>query len=166
MTRELSVAFGIVLGLVLSTPATSAAQITDELDTYWAEASRTVAEGDFEAYAALYHPDAVLVSLGSGNSHPIADALSGWEQYFVDTREGRADASVEFRLTRRLHDATTAHETGIFRFTFEPEDGDPTEATVHFESLLVKKDGKWLMVMEYQKQPATEAEWEAAAESS
>lgn len=165
MTRKLSVVFGIVLGFVLSTPSMSAAQITDELDAYWAEVSRTVAEGDFDGYAALYHPDAVLVSLGSASSRPIADALAGWEQGFVDTKEGRATASVKFRLTRRLHDATTAHETGIFRYTLEPEEGESVDALVHFEALLVKKKGTWLMVMEYQKEPATKAEWEAAGSS-
>ncbi|MBK5099232.1 MAG: hypothetical protein JJE01_15745, partial [Gemmatimonadetes bacterium] len=44
----------------------------------------------------------------------------------------------------------------------EPEEGDEVIAQVQFEALLVKKDGKWLMVMEYQKGPATDAEWAAA----
>lgn len=162
MTRPLSSVLTLALGLVVATAAPSAAQITDELDAYWAEVSRTVAEGHFDGYAALYHPDAVLVSLGSASSHPIADALADWEQGFVDTREGRATASVEFRLTQRLHDATTAHEAGIFRYTLEPEEGESVDALVHFEALLVKKDETWLMVMEYQKEPATKAEWEAA----
>ena len=33
---------------------------------------------------------------------------------------------------------------------------------LHFEALLVRKDGAWQIVMEYQKHPATDAEWEAA----
>ena len=70
-------------------------------------------------------------------------------------------ASVEFRFTRRLHDGVTAHETGIFRYTVEDPDGGSNAQFVHFEALLVNKGG-WKMVMEYQKAPATEAEWEAA----
>lgn len=151
------------LVLLPGVAAPAAAQVTVELDAYWADVSRTVLEGDFEGCADLYHPDAVLVSLGSGTSHAIAEALEGWEQYFVDTREGRVEASVEFRFTQRLHDATTAHETGMFRYRLEPVDGEPVDAIVHFEGLLVKKDGEWLMLMEYQKDPATEAEWEEAA---
>jgi ketosteroid isomerase-like protein len=147
--------------LVLALPATAPAQVTTELDAYWAEGSRTVVEGDFEGYAAIYHPDAVLVMLGTG-SVPIEAALAGWKQLFVDTREGRAEAEVEFRLTQRLNDATTAHETGIFRYEFRPDEGEAQVALVHFEALLVKRDGKWLMVMEYQKEPATEEEWAAA----
>ena len=34
---------------------------TAELDQYWEALSKTVAEGDFEDYAAAYHPDAVIV---------------------------------------------------------------------------------------------------------
>lgn len=163
MSGRIAARVAAALGLLLASTAPVAGQVMDELDAYWAEASRTVAEGDFEGYAALYHPDAVLVSLGSGTSVPIAEALAGWGQYFVDTREGRAQASVEFRFTQRLHDASTAHETGIFRYGLEPAEGEAVDAIVRFEALLVKKDGRWLTLMEYQKEPASEAEWEAAA---
>ncbi|MBT8477396.1 MAG: nuclear transport factor 2 family protein, partial [Gemmatimonadetes bacterium] len=123
--------------------------------------SRTVAEGDFDGYARLYHPDAVLVAGGSG-SLPIEKALAGWKQGFDDTRDGKAEAGVDFRLSIRVNDETTAHETGIFRYTLESADAEAVVALVHFEALLVKKDGRWLMVMEYQKEPATDAEWDAA----
>jgi len=152
------------LAVLALSPSLTHAQTIDELDAYWAELSRTVEEGEFEGYAALYHPDAVLVSLGSGTSYPIAQALAGWKQGFDDTAAGRAEAGVDFRLTQRLNDGTTAHETGIFRYTFSPEGGETTVAPVHFEALLVKQDGEWLMLMEYQKGMATEQEWEAAAE--
>ncbi len=151
----------LALFCLLLVPLGVNAQVTDQLDAYWAEVTRTVEEGDFDGYAALYHPDAVLVNLGSGNSYPISQALAGWEQGFVDTREGKGTASVSFRFTQRLHDATTAHETGIFRYTYTPQGGEQTVAQVHFNALLVRKDGVWLMLMEYQKQPATAEEWDA-----
>ena len=153
-----------VLGLALLSPGGIGAQVTAELDGYWAEVARTVEEGDFQGYARLYHPDAVLVSLGSGTSYAIGQALAGWEQGFLDTREGRAEASVTFRFKQRLHDEATAHETGIFRYTLKPKDGNETVAMFHFEGLLVRRGEGWLMVMEYQKQPATEAEWGALKE--
>jgi len=152
-----------LLGLILFFPPVVESQVSTELDDYWAEISRTVEEGDFEGYSRLYHPDAVLVSLGSGSSYPIARALDEWEQGFLDTRAGRVEASVAFRFTQRLHDETTAHETGIFRYTVEPEDGSQTVVMVHFEGLLVRKDGAWLMMMEYQKHPATEEDWQTAS---
>jgi len=148
--------------LFLFTPVTAESQVVAELDAYWAELSRTVADGDYEGYARLYHPDAVLVSLGSQSSYPIAQALAGWKQGFLDTQAGNAEAGVAFRFTQRLHDETTAHETGMFRYTFTPADGTPGVALVHFESLLVRKDGEWLMVMEYQQAAATDEEWQAA----
>ena len=143
--------------VLLALPATAGAQVATELDAYWADVSRTVVEGDFEGYADLYHPDAVLVMLGRG-SVPIGEALAGWKQLFVDTSDGKAVAGVEFRITERLSDATTAHDTGMF----EPEEGEGAVSLVRFEALLVKRDGRWLMVMEYQKEPATDAEWAAA----
>lgn len=141
--------------------ADARAQVTAELDAYWAEVARTVQEGDFEGYAALYHDDAILVSLGSANSYPIAQALEGWEQGFMDTREGRVEASVEFRFSQRLNDETTGHETGIFHYRLVNGAGEVSESRVHFEALMVKKDGAWLMLMEYQKEPATPEEWNA-----
>lgn len=42
-----------------------------------------------------------------------------------------------------------------------PEQGQPRDDYVHFEMLLVKRNG-WKLLMEYQKGPATEEEWDAA----
>lgn len=88
---ELNLALSVVGGLLVSIPAAGYSQVTEELDAYWAEASRTVVEGDFEGYSVLYHPDAVLVSQGS-ETMAIGDALDGWKQLFDDTKEGRATA--------------------------------------------------------------------------
>ena len=155
--RLLLVSCCLLTGLL---PSTAAAQV-DELDAFWSEVSRTVSEGDFEGYSATYHPDAVLVSSSSNESYPIAQALAGWKPGFDDTKDGRLSAGVDFRFTQRLHDGNTAHETGIFRYWSQTGDADPVVAMVHFEGLLVRKDG-WLMAMEYQKSPATFEEWEAA----
>jgi len=154
--RRLSVA----LLLLLATTAIAApAQTAQELDAYWVEVSRTVASGDFEGYSALYHPDAVLVS--GTTSVPIAQALSNWAAGFAETREGTSTPQVDFRFTERRHSETTAHETGIFRFTAQTPGAEPVVQYVHFEALMVKTTG-WLMLMEYQKSAATEQEWEAA----
>lgn len=146
--------FGIAAALIALTSPGLDAQITAELDAYWAEVSRTVAEGDFDGYAATYHPDAVVI-FGMA-SQPISAALAGWKQGFDDTRAGRMTASVHFRFSERRNDATTAHETGIFRYA----GGDGEPQYLHFEALLVKRDG-WKMLMEFQRNPASEAEWDA-----
>lgn len=132
---------------------------TDEIDAYWAEVSRTVTEGDFEGYAALYHEDAALVNGISGTSYPISDALAGWKQGFDDTSAGKMKASVEFRFTERIHGEAVAHDTGIFNYTSQMGGEAPQPIYVHFQGLMVKKDGEWKMTMEYQIATASEADW-------
>ena len=135
-----------------------------ELDQFWSELARTVREGDFDGYAATYHPDAVVV-FGYGKrpkSMPVAMALASWKSGFVNTAAGVQQDLVEFRFTQRIGDASTAHETGMFVFTSANAEGVlQSKYTVHFEMLLVKRGGAWKAVMEYQKSEGTEAEWEA-----
>ena len=162
MKRILGVFFALALISVGSHQAFGTERVTQaDLDAFWTELSRTVQEGDFEGYAATYHEDAILVSGPSGTSYPIAQALDGWKQGFVDTEAGRMLASVEFRFTQRLSDETTAHETGMFHYAVVDSEGRRTEQFIHFEALLVNKEG-WKMMMEYQKSAATQEEWDTA----
>ena len=154
MTRLL-----LVVAFLFLTASATAQSVTQELDAYWAEVSRTVAEGDFEGYSALYHPDAVLVFAAQNASVSLDQALAGWKAGFDQTKAGELTASVEFRFERRLNSATTAHETGIFHYMAESDEG-VSGAMVHFTALMVKKDGRWLMLMENQKELATMEEWE------
>lgn len=141
-------------------PAAAKARIA-ELDAYWAVVSKAVNTGDFETYASTCHPEGVLVSGGKQMSQPLAAALARWKQEFTDTRDGKMKASVEFRFARRIGDATTAHETGIFLYTAQKADGPAKSEHIHFEALLVKQADGWKILMENQKGPATEAEWQA-----
>ena len=161
MQKSLMISSAMIILLMLGSFAS--ADTATELDAFWTEVARTVTVGDFDGYAATYHADAVLVSQASGTSYPIASALKGWQQGFLDTAAGHVKANVEFRFTSRLNDDTTAYETGIFHYSAYPAEGDATDQYVHFEALLVKQDG-WKMMMEYQQSPATPAEWAAAAE--
>jgi len=135
-------------------------KIIAELDATWAQLAKTVTEGDFDGYKKGYHVDAILVSGLSKNSYPIADALSGWKQGFIDTKAGKITAAVDFHFTQRLHDKTTAHETGMFRYYTVDEQGKHSEFIAHMNALLVKKEGKWLIMMEYQKSQMTKAQWD------
>ena len=149
----------LALGSGVLPPNIVQAQPAD-LDEYWEAVTRTVTEGDFEGYAALYHEDAVLVSNFSKSSIPISEALAGWKQGFMDTKAGNMSASVTFRFSQRYSDETTAHDTGIFRYASAPAGGEETAQYIHFEGLLVTKAGGWVMVMEYQKSLATQEEWQ------
>ena len=144
---------------------------TAELNAFWRQASQVVAQGDFDTYTFMYHPDAVLVQLSkeeqsTGSSEPIVQALKRWKPGFDATREGKQRVHLAFRFRQRLHGPTTAHEKGIFRYQSSsiPERDTPSSSALvymHFESLLVKKEGNWQWIMEYQKGTASVQEWNA-----
>jgi hypothetical protein len=155
--------FAIRFILLLAAPFAAAADDASrlaELDAFWAEVSRSVREGDFEAYKATCHADAVLISGVKKTSEPMSKALERWKQDFDATKAGKLKASVEFRFSELLGDDTTALETGIFLYTSIGPDGEEKKDYIHFEEMLVKRDG-WKGMMEYQKSKATAEEWEA-----
>ena len=131
-----------------------------ELDLYWAEVSRTVEEGDFKGYAATCHPAGVLVSGKRKRSYPLASALKNWKKEFDETKAGRMKASVDFRFRQRWGDDSTAHEIGIFRYASQLKGGEKTVSYIELEALLVKKDGSWKVLMEFQKDEKTKVDWD------
>lgn len=152
----------VILTVPFSRADDGAARLA-ELDHYWAAVAQSVKTGDFAAYQAGCHPEGVLVSEKLKRSEPMSAALARWRQGFDDTKAGRTRAGVEFRFTRRMGDATTAHETGVFLYTFTDAAGQTKRDYVKFEALLVKGAGGWKILMEYQKEAATEEEWKQAA---
>lgn len=134
-----------------------------ELDNYYFTLSKSVVEGDFEAYKAGYHDDAIVVFATGSNKTtvPISKALANWKQGFKNTKKGKQTDQVTFRFSQRIGDETTAHDTGIFHFTSIAKDGTvKSNSLIHFEMLLVKKGNAWLSTMEYQKAAATKEEWD------
>lgn len=129
-----------------------------ELNSYWAEVSRAVNEGDFEAYEATCHNKGVLVAGTSEKAYPLAKALARWKKEFDDTKDGKRESSVIFRFSRRLGDSEVAHETGIFLYSFEQDDRKGSDY-INFEALLIK-EGTWKIMMENQKSLATKEEWD------
>lgn len=160
MKALLVLAFLFPLCLLADEAAPEPARLK-QLDAYWAEVSRAVGTGDFAAYEATCHPEGVLVSGSKKTSSPLADALKRWKKEFDATKSGEMKASVDFRFSQRLGDAITAHETGMFLYSSVGTDGKETHDYIHFEALLVKRDGHWKILMEYQKSKGTRAEFEA-----
>ncbi len=68
-------------------------------------------------------------------------------------------ASVAFRFSRCLGDATTAHETGIFRYESQRSGAAAVVEYVRFDALLVKRQEARQMVMENQQESAGEDDW-------
>ncbi len=135
----------------------------EEVNAYWASVEKAVSTGDFKAYVDTIHEDGVIISCGKQSSYPLAQALERWEQDFVKTKSGKVKTNLEFRFSHRYGDPTTAHEAGIFAYTGQDPGKEAKTDYIWFESLLTKKGGKWLMLMEYQKGPATEMDWNALA---
>ncbi len=147
----------VFAGVMAKAPADLSARIK-ELNSYWAEVSRCVREGDFAGYKATCHPDGVIVSGTSQKAYPLSEALVRWEQDFTNTKSGKVKGNVVFRFSQRLGDATTAHETGMFCYTSVMPDGTSSNDYIHLEALLLKR-GTWQIMMEYQKSRGTEEEW-------
>ena len=145
-----------VLGL---TSCLQAKDLTMELDEYWARVSHAVKTGDLEAYRATCHSDGVLVSGKGAKSELLSQALIRWGKEFADTKAGKMKAQVEFRFSERITGKDTAHETGIFLYSSKKKGEEWKRDYVHFEALLVKKNGKWKILMEFQKSSATPKEW-------
>ena len=162
----LTICLVTVVSLVAGTALAETANDHDkarltELNKYWAEVSRAVNEGDFAGYKATCHENGVLVSGIRKMSQPLSEALARWEKEFTATKSGKVQSSVEFRFSQRLGDTMTAHETGIFRYSTVDLEGIRQDEYIHFEGLLVNKDGKWKILMEYQKSIAKLEQWQA-----
>ena len=125
----------------------------------WAVISQAVANADIEAMAATYHHDAVVVN--GNETVPIKSALSKWAEGMKQATTNGSTASVSFRFASRQDDETTAFESGIFRYSSIDSSGNETIMFMDFESLLVKKENRWLFVMERQLNETDKASWEA-----
>ncbi len=128
----------------------------------WSVISTTVAGHDLAGMAATYYPDAVVVT--PQGTMPVARALAGWGQSMEAMKRNGSRASVAFRFALRQDGAETAFESGIFNYAVTDSAGATTRYIIPFEALLVRKDARWLIVMERQFAAADEAAWNAMAQ--
>lgn len=136
-------------------PTTSSQEIDREI---WSILIQTVATDDIVGMGNTYYPDAVLVS--PNGTAPIKATLERWGRD-METAKAKGDkASVEFRFSKRLDGATTAFESGIFKYTVIQKSGASTPKFYPFEQLLAKTNGKWRILMERQFAEVTQADWD------
>ncbi len=156
-------ALSLVALAVLVPAARAEGTSSDEIDAaIWNVISATVAAGDLEGMAATYHPDAVLVS-GKGTV-AIAEQLARWGEGMERARAEGRSATVAFRFASRQDGLTTAFERGIFRYAETDAEGSEQPVFIPFEALLVKRDGRWLLVMERQLEATGQNAWDALNE--
>ena len=133
--------------------------VINELNAAWNKLEQTVSNGAFRSFKSVYHRDAVLVNGISKSSYPIKKAFEGWQQGFTDTKSGEITAHLDVKFSERIFDEFSAHETGVFHYYTINKKGQQSDTYVHFESLWVKKNNRWIMMMEYQKSRSDETEW-------
>lgn len=134
----------------------------EELDRYWAALAKTAKEGDFDGMKSLYHEDAVMVKMDT--TIAISEAFKfRWKKEIMQVKNGERANALEFRFTKRIGNEITAFEKGIYHYTsIETSTGSSLgNSYIHFETLLVKVNDRWVALMEYQKTEATEEEWES-----
>ncbi|MFT4730527.1 MAG: hypothetical protein ACI9UN_005054 [Granulosicoccus sp.] len=150
-----------LLLLTLSMPLSSFAEDLSQpgSDSLYREIIRTVAQADFEAMAATYHEDAVLVT--SGNSKPISSVIPLWKAAGEKHKKAGGAAFLNFRFSSRLSSARTTFETGIFRYRTRDSNGVEKTSYMHFQDLTVRKNNHWITLMERQIGKANVDEWDA-----
>jgi hypothetical protein len=141
--------------------ATVLAQDQSPNDGLYREIIRTVLEADFDGMAATYHPDAVLVS--RERTTAISEQMPRWREAGEAFANAGGRATVAFRFSSRVSGDASAFDAGIFRYAQITAEGEETASYLFFENLSVKKNGRWLTMMERQKELASEADWKALA---
>lgn len=131
-------------------------QIDDDI---WQVISQSVANRDILAMGSAYHPDAVLVSAEKTAS--IANTLIRWGEGMQKEIETGASATVAFRFSRRMDNVNSAFETGIFNYNSSDASGSKNSTYVNFEALLVKKNDRWVFLMEHQLGETDKSAWDA-----
>lgn len=149
----------VALIAMLITSSAIAQNRISELNAYWNVVKEKVEAGDVAGYGSTFHEDGVLVSETSESCYALKKALIRWQDGLEKTAKGLTKVQLDFRFSERLGDNESAFEKGIFKHDLLDENGQNIVRYIHFDALLVKKDGTWQIMLEYQKLPATKEEW-------
>ena len=151
----------ILIGIFLVQSISAGVNVISQLDRSWEAMKNSINNGDFRKFKTMYHRDAIMVNGIKDSTYSIRNAFDTWEQGFKDTKAGIIDADLELKFSRRVYNNDTAHETGIFHYYTIKESGERTDSFIHFEALWIKKQNKWLMLMENQISRTSKSEWDS-----
>jgi len=138
-------------------PAGAAASTAAIDQQVWAAISASVVDQDIDAMAATYHPDAVVVT--PAGTTPARLQLPKWGKDMVAAKAKGETATVEFRFSKRVDNADSAFEIGMFKYTVIDGAGKATSYHIPMEALLVRANGRWVVVMERQFAAVTADDW-------
>ena len=143
-----------------SAPLFAQHDASQEIDIQvWQVISQSVIDRDIVAMGSTYHPDAVVVN--AKETAPISSTLIRWGKGMEKELQEGSSARVSFRFSQRMINASSAFEEGIFKYVSINSEGIESAAYMEFEVLLVKKDGRWLTLMEHQLAETDQAAWDA-----
>jgi len=138
-------------------PAGAAASTAAIDEQVWSAIAASVVDQDIDAMAATYHPDAVVVT--PGGTTPARLQLPNWGKDMETAKAKGETATVEFRFTKRQDNSNTAFETGMFKYSVIDSAGKVTSYHIPLEALLVRTNGRWVVVMERQFTAVTAEDW-------
>ncbi|MCQ4081693.1 SgcJ/EcaC family oxidoreductase [Streptomyces sp. RB6PN25] len=101
-----------------------------------------LATGDADRVADLYAPDAVLLPTLSAR---MRTTRAGIVDYFAHFLESRPVARIQQRVIDVL-DATSAVDTGLYRFTLTGKDGTTSTVDARYTFVYELRGGRWLIV--------------------
>ncbi len=163
--KRLAACLVLIGGTLWLTPVSLAQEdaIQAELDAYWAEVVRSVVEWDLEAQKSAYHPDAIS-AFGDADSYSTRLMAELYEEIEADPdAQPPVNPGLEFRFSSRVHDASSAHEVGMYHFWADGR----SDFFGLVEAYLVKKDGRWVSLLDIRRgeNGRSRAEWDALAGS-
>ncbi|MDG1752517.1 MAG: hypothetical protein P8I03_12785 [Thalassotalea sp.] len=129
-----------------------------ETDNMYRSIVKSVDINDFSLMAAQYHQDAVVVS--KGKTELAQSAIKRWKVDGDKLYANGGKASVEMRFIERTINNNSAYETGIYLYKTIDSENKMVEYYSHFADLSVKKNNKWLVVMERNIKKATAEEFD------
>ncbi len=136
-----------ILTALLSAPLFAADSGAQALDNAWVKG---VKAGDIEAVVALYAPDAMLYPPGEMAAKGRDAIRAVWGGFLS------ANTVTECKLyeTGYRTSGDTSMGWGRFSLTFQPKAGGaPATLEGRYSDVAVKKDGKWLYILDHASAP-------------
>lgn len=145
--------FSILLIVIMVISSVKAA----ETDDMYRAIVKSVDINDFSLMAAQYHKDAVVVS--TGKTELASSAIKRWKTAGNKLYAYGGKAKVVMRFKERIINKNSAYETGIYHYQTVDSNNKTVSHYAHFADLSVKKNNKWLVVMEQNLKKATKEEF-------
>ncbi len=111
---------------------------------YWAFESL-----DHGLMAEIHTKDLIRIPANQKTILDYATYINNYKTTFQQARDNNTTRSISLRFFERITNDSVATERGIYRFTFNKGMPDEHNYYGQFHVLLVKRDQKWQILMDY-----------------